>query len=59
MNTESDAHRYRREAAECKLNAGNAMNRVDREAWDHLADDWMELARAAEANPFIESLHVR
>ena len=53
MKTENDAHRYYCEAAECELNAENATNRADREAWKCLADDWMKLARAAEANPFI------
>jgi hypothetical protein len=55
VKTENDAHRYCSEAAECELNAENATNRADREAWKCLADDWMKLARAAEANPFIET----
>ena len=58
MKTENDACRYRREAAECELNAGKATNRADREAWERLAEDWMELARAAEANPFMETLRL-
>ena len=56
MKPENDAHRYYREAAECELNAEKATNRVDRKAWKCLADDWMKLARAAEVNPFIETI---
>jgi hypothetical protein len=43
--------RYRREAAECKLNADKATNAADRMAWQRLAEDWMKLARGAEVNP--------
>ena len=56
VKTENDAHRYYCEAAECELNAEKATNRADREAWKCLADDWTKLARAAEVNPFIETL---
>ncbi len=58
MKTENDAHRYRREAAECELSAEKATNRADREAWEGLAEDWTKLARAAEANPFMETLRL-
>jgi len=58
MKTENDARRYHREAAECALNAAKATNGADREAWERLAEDWMELARAAEANPFMETLRL-
>jgi hypothetical protein len=56
VKTENDAHRYYCEAAECELNAEKATDPADREAWKCLADDWMKLARAAEGNPFIETL---
>ena len=56
VKTENDAHRYYCEAEECELNAEKATNQADREAWKRLADDWMERARAAEVNPFIETL---
>jgi hypothetical protein len=55
MKSEIPAHRYRREAAECELNAERATNRADREAWQRLANDWMKLAQAAEANPLMEA----
>jgi hypothetical protein len=54
VKTENAAHRYRREAAECKLNAENATNLADREAWLGLARDWMKLA--AGPSPFTETL---
>ena len=58
MKTENVALRYRREAAKCELSAGTATNRADQEAWERLAEDWRELARAAEANSFMERLQV-
>ena len=39
VKTEDAAHRYRREAAECELDAAKATNQADREAWLGLADD--------------------
>ena len=51
MKAETVAHRYRREAAECELNAEKATNAADRQAWQLLAEDWMSLARGAEINP--------
>jgi len=56
VKTENAAHRYHREAADCELNAEKATNWADREAWRGLAEDWMKLARASEANPFTETL---
>jgi hypothetical protein len=46
MKSETPAHRYRREAAECDVNAEKATNGVDREAWQRLAEDWTKLARS-------------
>jgi hypothetical protein len=51
MKLETLVHRYRREAAECELNAEKATNAGDRLAWQHLAEDWTKLARGAEVNP--------
>jgi hypothetical protein len=51
MKREALVSRYRREAAECKLNADKATNAADRMAWQRLAEDWMKLARGAEVNP--------
>ena len=48
MNLETPAQRYRREAAECELNAEKATNGADRQAWQSLSDDWLKLARGAE-----------
>jgi hypothetical protein len=56
MKLEAPAHRYRREAAECELNAQKAANAVDQLAWRRLADDWMKLARAAEVNPRLKTI---
>ncbi len=54
MKTEDAPHRYRREAAECELNAAKATNQADREAWLGLAKDWMKLAGGP--SPFTETL---
>jgi hypothetical protein len=44
----SDADRYRREAQQCRQNAGSAIRAIDREAWLRLAADWAKLAEGAE-----------
>jgi hypothetical protein len=51
MTLETPAQRYRREAAECELNAEKATNGADRQAWQRLSEDWIKLARGAEINP--------
>jgi uncharacterized alpha-E superfamily protein len=40
--------KFRREAEECRRNAEQARNPIDREAWLRLAEDWMELVRRAD-----------
>ena len=40
--------KLRREAAECRRNAEQTTNRIDRDAWLGLADDWMKLARGED-----------
>jgi hypothetical protein len=56
MKSETPLHRYRREAAECELNAEKSTNAVDRLAWECLAEDWMKLVRGAEVNPRLNTL---
>jgi hypothetical protein len=56
MKSETPAHRYRREAAECKSNAEKATNTADQLAWQRLAEDWTKLARGAEVNPRLNTL---
>ena len=51
MQSESPAQGYRRQAAECELNAKKATKAADRLAWRRLAEDWTKLARGAEVNP--------
>lgn len=48
VKTETAAERYRKEAAECELNAEKTTNAADREAWQRLAEDWMRLALGLE-----------
>jgi hypothetical protein len=50
MKIETPVQRYRRQAAECEINAKKAANGTDREAWQHLAEDWSKLAMDAEAS---------
>jgi hypothetical protein len=48
VKTETAAERYRKEAAECELNAEKTTSAEDREAWQRLAGDWMRLALESE-----------
>jgi hypothetical protein len=50
---ETAAHRYRREAEECRRNADRALLRLDREAWLRLAGHWDKFAEGAELNPLL------
>jgi hypothetical protein len=45
---ETDADRFLNYAAECLGEAERARNPVDQEAWLKLAQEWMEMARAAK-----------
>jgi hypothetical protein len=56
MKSETLVHRYRRQAAECELNAEKSTNVADRLAWQRLAEDWAKLARGAEVNPRLSTL---
>jgi len=40
--------KFRHKAEECRRNAEQASNPIDREAWLRLAEDWMELVRRAD-----------
>jgi hypothetical protein len=55
MNSEIPENRYCRQAEECERNAEQATKAADRLAWLQLAEDWTELARAAEVNPRLVS----
>jgi hypothetical protein len=55
MKPETVAHRYRREAVQCELNAEKATNAADRLAWQRLAEDWTSLAQGAEINPCLSA----
>ena len=44
---ESDVDRFLNEAEECLRQAAIAINPIDKKAWLNLAEEWMELARAA------------
>ena len=46
--SETDAERFRKEAEECRDWAARAINPTDKEAWLHLAADWIRLAEDAE-----------
>jgi hypothetical protein len=54
MPSETHAHRYYRQAAECELNAEKATNVVDQLAWRRLAEDWTKLALGAAVNPRLD-----
>jgi hypothetical protein len=59
MRLEIPQCRYRREAAECELNAELATKAADQLAWRQLAEDWTKLALAAEANPRLSTVKER
>ncbi|GLR87997.1 hypothetical protein [Bradyrhizobium iriomotense] len=42
--TELDAEWFRKEAEECRQQAGKTVDPIDREAWLKLAADWAKLA---------------
>jgi hypothetical protein len=50
MKSEAAEHHYRRQAAECELNAEKAMKAADQLAWRRLAEDWTKLAMTAAVN---------
>jgi hypothetical protein len=39
----SEDHEYRRQAAECRRMAENAINPNDKQAWLRLADSWLQM----------------
>jgi hypothetical protein len=39
----NDDHEYRRQAAECRRMAENAINPDDKNAWLRLADSWLQM----------------
>ncbi|HUN95443.1 MAG TPA: hypothetical protein VMU69_04285 [Bradyrhizobium sp.] len=45
---ESNVDRFLNEVEECLRQAGMATNSLDRKAWLELAEEWLELARAAK-----------
>ncbi len=56
--TAIDAVHFRKEAEECRRQAGSASNDVDREWWIRLAEDWEKLAEASERGS-VFSQHTR
>lgn len=45
---ESDLNRFLKEVEDCHRQAALAINPLDKRAWLLLAEDWMELIRAAK-----------
>jgi hypothetical protein len=43
-----DIARFRQQATECRQQAERAINPFDKEAWLHLAGDWIKLAQDSE-----------
>jgi hypothetical protein len=46
---EEDITRYRSFADECRLQAEETVNPIDKDAWLRLASDWTKMVQAAEA----------
>jgi hypothetical protein len=47
---EAPAQKYRRKAEECRQKAETADGAADKQAWQHLAEDWSKLALGVEQN---------
>jgi hypothetical protein len=45
---ETDADRFLSSAEECLKEAEKALNPLDKDAWLKLAEEWLQLARAAK-----------
>jgi hypothetical protein len=59
MESKFEVPRYCREAEDCRRNAEQARNPIDRAAWLRLAEDWMKLARGAELNCALQAMRER
>src|SRR6185437_3511864 len=46
--SERDLDRFLTEVEDCLMHVKLATNQIDKAAWAHLAEDWMELARASD-----------
>jgi hypothetical protein len=53
---ETHAEKFRREAAECRHKAEEAICPVDRQAWLKLAKGWSRLARGEDLNQECQQL---
>jgi hypothetical protein len=58
MMSETPAETYRREAEVCRLNAEEANNSVDKQAWLRLAADWTKLARSADLSKELQRMQI-
>jgi hypothetical protein len=45
---DDDATRFRRQAEECRQQAENAINPLDKESWLRVAAEWIKLAQAVD-----------
>jgi hypothetical protein len=46
--SESDADRFRRQAAECVQEAEKSISPLDKETWLRVAAEWMKLAQSID-----------
>jgi hypothetical protein len=44
----SDGEHYRNQSEECRQMAAKAVSPTDKEAWLHLAEDWLRLAESVD-----------
>jgi hypothetical protein len=43
-----DAARFRKQAEECREQAAEAVNPLDKEAWLRIAEEWLKLASSVD-----------
>ena len=48
MAMSDDAARFRKQAEECREQAAQAINPLDKESWLRVAEEWLKLAMSAE-----------
>jgi hypothetical protein len=46
--SDDDAHRFRKQAEDCREQAAKAVSPLDKEAWLRVAEEWLKLALSVE-----------
>jgi hypothetical protein len=49
-----DAHRFRKQAEECRQQAVKAVGSLEKAQWLRLSEEWLKLAQSAEARHYCQ-----